>query len=581
MTFISKLLVLGLIAISSLAASDNAKFSRQRMLGDLDFIENTFLTCYAPLEFKKHHSGWDLEREIDTVREKVTAAAVPTLQEYQNLLGTFFNSPHDHHVAIEFYSTEIATLPFIARHTGDRYFITHIHSDGIDEKSPFPFAIGDELMLFDNAPVAHAIEEVLQTRFCANHGPTEHALAEIYLTTRLGRLGHQVPSGKIKLTGRKKGTSEIIDAEVAWSYYPEDVADIHAVAVKKMSRMAVTGARAKKWSFTTHPFFNKQLLMPHYEAFKQAHSHDDSPSDLIGSKMSYLPPLGKVVEGGPASEIFHAYLFELTDQRRAGYVRISAFKTHDNEQAVKEFAAIVEYFQREADVLVIDQVNNPGGLILYMYALTSMLTDKPLVVPQHRQMLTQEDVFFALNERSAYDNIVTDQDARDILGESLAGMPVTCELSHDLLKYYNFIIDEWNSGRKITELGNVYGIGPIMPHREVRFTKPILVLINGLDFSGADFFPAIMQDNQRATILGTRTAGAGGILGKTYFPNLNGIAEITYTTSLAVRPGNILIEEIGVTPDIFYEHSALDFQNNYSDYIEEIQRTLETLVQES
>ncbi len=581
MMLIKKIVFLSVLVFLPLMAAESPEFGRQRMLGDLEFIKNTFLTCYAPLEFKTQRFGWDLNKEISVASKAVKAKKVPTLKEYQALLGQFFSSLHDHHVAIEFFSTELAVLPFIVRHAGDRYFITHIDEEFIDAKHPFPFSIGDEIMLFDEKPVRQAIAEIIKKQFYAYQGATNHALAEIYLTTRQGRLGHVVPKGTVKILGVKKETAETIEAELEWAYHPEEIKSIYSAASKKMARMAVTSAQIRKQSVANHPFFKKQLLIPHYETFKQARVVADQPSDMIGAKVSYLPPLGEYLWEVADSEEFHAYLFELSNKQRAGYVRIPSYKPQDVDKAVKDFAGIMDYFQKEADVLVIDQLNNPGGLILYMYTLVSMLTDRPLVVPQHRQVLTQEDVFFALSEKAAYEAIKTDEDARDLLGDTVAGMPVNAEVSGALLSYYNFIIDAWNSGRKITELGNVYGIGPITPHAEIRFTKPILVLTNAMDFSGADFFPAIMQDNQRATIMGVPTAGAGGILGKAVFPNLNGIAEISYTTSLAERPGGVFIEDQGVIPDIFYEHSAIDFQNNYSDYIDQIRCYLETLAEDA
>ena len=44
----------------------------------------------------------------------------------------------------------------------------------------------------------------------------------------------------------------------------------------------------------------------------------------------------------------------------------------------------------------------------------------------------------------------------------------------------------------------------------IAYTKPLMVMVDEFSASGADMFPAIIQDNHRGSIFGTRTMGAGG-----------------------------------------------------------------------
>ena len=359
---------------------------------------------------------------------------------------------------------------------------------------------------------------------------------------------------------------------------PEKINNLTTVLSKKMHISSRKPAKKITKCCGKHQFFKKSFLLPQYPALAAAREDDEDPMDMLGSKRSFIPPLGKILWHTPSNSMFHAYLFELPDGTQAGYVRIATYNFDDTERAAYEFADIIDLFQSETDILVVNQVNNPGGLILYMYALASMLTDSPLTVPQHRQRLTQEDVFFAVIEMDVFAEVQSDDEAKELLGESLEGIPVTLELVQSLLGHFQFLVDEWNKGQLFTEAGYVYGIGPLQPHPYVQYTKPILLLVNSLDFSGGDFFPAILQDNGRATVMGSRTAGAGGYVSRAIFPNLNGISDFCYTASIAERKNHQLIENAGVTPDVYYEPSVADLQNNYVEYAQKILETLDAIL---
>jgi carboxyl-terminal processing protease len=81
-------------------------------------------------------------------------------------------------------------------------------------------------------------------------------------------------------------------------------------------------------------------------------------------------------------------------------------------------------------------------------------------------------------------------------------------------------------------------------------TLPMAVLVNGESASGAEIVAAALQDHKRATIIGSRTLGAGTL--RTVFPMPEKTA-LNLTTARFVRPNGDAIEQKGVTPDIAIE----------------------------
>ena len=237
-------------------------------------------------------------------------------------------------------------------------------------------------------------------------------------------------------------------------------------------------------------------------------------------------------------------------------------------KAVAEFTRDVALFESTTDALVIDQNNNPGGSVFYLYSLVSTLATQPMHTALHRMSITQADVLSALQQIDQLAQIKNDADAQKAFQPTdLDGYPASYEFAQFTLNYSRFIVSEWNAGRKLTNPYWIAGVDQINP-AATHYSKPILLLTNHLDFSGGDFFPATMQDNKRVTILGSRTAGAGGYVNDIQVQNNIGVDKFRCTESIAERINQNPIENLGVTPDIDYEMTADDFTNNYGGYVQ-------------
>ncbi len=79
---------------------------------------------------------------------------------------------------------------------------------------------------------------------------------------------------------------------------------------------------------------------------------------------------------------------------------------------------------------------------------------------------------------------------------------------------------------------------------------PLVVLVNGESASASEIVAGALQDNHRATILGTQTYGKGVV--QTVMPLANGRA-IKLTTSRYFTPSGRSINETGITPDVVVE----------------------------
>lgn len=569
---------------------------QQAMLNDLDNMRNIIESHYAPRHWKKSYMGWDLDEEIEKAKDKVLSADKLSVKVYQRALRDLFMSMSDYHVNIRFHSTEKAVLPFQVESAGGRYYFHYINRDQLSPLN-YPIMEGDELVTFDGRPVDQVVQEIKLRELCSTKSGTDQALAERMLTARSGATGALVPRGPVSITVRSHVTGKESSYQLIWDYTPEKVKDIvdgqeHRAAKRRpiMAQKPKNPFMGDDEDMAQHPFFARPMMTSWADILDvDSGKEENANPHALGAHKSFIPPLGKILwEAEPNDRPFYWYIYETPDRRRIGYVRIPHYgglgRGHGLggvDIAVKRFSQIIEKMEDLTDAMVIDQVNNPGGYKAYFYALASMLTEKPLYSPKERIAITQEEVQHAIEALEYFDWVTDDEDAQMFFGgrQTLMGLPVNYQFVRFFVEYCHFIIDQWNEGNMLTEPTHWIGVDQINPHPRVRYTKPILLLVNHLDFSGGDYFPAVLQDNKRVTVFGTRTAGAGGFVYWENYPNAFGVSGFSLTGSLAERIDKNPIENLGVTPDIEYEMSVVDMHYGYLGYVLSIQAAVNELLE--
>ncbi len=570
--------------------------TQQRMVQTLYQVASIFAEQYAPLDMKTDRFALDLKQQYDTAKAAILGNPAITTREFQDLLATLVASMRDYHVSISFHSTESSKLPFQVGGAEGRYYLTYVDREKLP-LSAFPFKMGDEVVAFNGQPTADAVK-ALAGRMTSNTPETDMKMAELFLTNRRRARGdNDIPQGIADVVIRRQG--KFYRVKMPWTYTPELVAQDVPLRNADLLEPAGSGpigagpasggflhSVSKAFSAAVHPLVN---------LFSDIRAEAAGNPFMIGARKSFVPRLGEVLWRSSEDSHFDAYVFKTKDGRKMGYIRIAAYDGANDE--VREFAKIMAKFQVETEGLVIDQVSNPGGSVFYLYALASHLTDKVLVAPRHRLIIGEADAHQSAelllkvmrDSKKSPEAREKEEEAakkkkkiKEDEAPNAGGYPITPKFMALVIKSAQFILQQFNAGKRFTDLIHISGVDDIdpAPKAEERYTKPILLLTNALDFSGGDFFPAIMQDNKRATIMGVRTAGAGGIV-NAYSIDQFGIDHLSATSSLAERPNGQPIENLGVTPEIPYEITAKDLRTGFAEYRWKILKALNGILEPS
>lgn len=520
-----RLLVLFCLLFTQGAYSTSLNESQK--LSDFNQLVYSVESGYGPLKYKSQ-IGIDLNalklKYTDKIKESKSNA------EFYYLLKQFISEFHDGHFRSQLPTDLVAEVPVMTDYIEGKVLIDTIDREKLSEKD-FPFKKGDEIVTVNGKPVADEINN-LSSYMGSGFSLTEKRRAAMFIFYRPAKTVPVPVEKTIKVGIRHGMTNNIEDVELTWkvtgSYFDEKIENSFLPLASKYKM--------------TDLYVDPELSASPWRAEK---------SYSCSGKTRIAVPKGatKIID-----EPFVAY-YHSTPLGNIGYLRIPHYywkKDEYNELQNENFANKVfdqyEYAIKKLEEntvgLVIDQDHNCGGSVSWLERIVSLFVDKPFKPLQFKFMASKS---FYLEIKN-YEKQVTPNTFEELAFKELLSLVKT----------------SWERGDFLTPMSSFRGSALVSPHH-IRYSKPILVLIDEMSGSGGDAFPSMMKGFGRAKLLGTRTMGLGGHV--TPIPDLNysGL-KISMTKSLFYRPDGIEVENNGAVPDYTYSPTREDFMNDYRDY---------------
>lgn len=235
--------------------------------------------------------------------------------------------------------------------------------------------------------------------------------------------------------------------------------------------------------------------------------------------------------------------------RRVGYLRIPQFPTSSSAQSamLRQIDSEVAWLKANTEGLVVDVMRNPGG----DQCLTNEILRRLIPYPFRT---TGDEI------RPTLDIVQWFRDDVDS-AEAFGADAVTMAYLKGFLQQVETAYREY---RGITGPLPVCGFSlELEPVKDAQgnvlaYDKPMIVLIDEFSTSAGDSFPSVIQDANRALMVGQATAGGGG-LSQEYPVGFYSEGVVALSFSLGTRarewrapglPPAPYIENIGAQPDI-------------------------------
>ena len=550
-----------MLCLSGAVPRAQEAMSRDQRIADLEALASMYAKNYGPYEWKRDALGFDLMRLTPWLQRVHHSDDL----DFQEALIEYVASLNDAHDLIAFPTTYFISLPMSLDIYDGKVLI-----DGINRLllplAQFPFGIGDEIVSFDGQPVQQAIQGLRKYSIAANPSSTDRTAAG-RLVARSQQIVPLIAAvGDTAAVGvRMASTGETRVYTIPWSKNGIPILSQGPLPSPRRGngRMflstdgqgfeAAGGAAVAPAVFQFADLLKDDTLPAYMEPLRpllNASVSRDYYSVLnFGGRFPiYGPPPGFVTRPVPTG--IPAFLFSgtyMAEGKRIGLLRIPTMSPPSTALILQHLDQEIAFFNANTDALVVDVMRNPGGLVSFVEAISQRFMSAPFNIIGFEIRSTGAWLFSFASQLNAARQTRPPND------------PILLNLERnfqEVLAAYNE-----NRGRSAPVSLNATGSLTLDP-APVRYTKPMIVLTDEFSASGADMFPAIIQDNGRAPLVGMRTMGAGGsVVGFTCTPYTESICRITVSLMNRGRliqapdyPAAPYIENIGVRPDIVLDY---------------------------
>ncbi len=502
-------------------------------LADIEQLINMTEASYGPKKYKLENLGID----VNEIKARYQELALNTTSnaEFYYLIVKLVAEFKDSHFSTRLPSEYGAVLGLMTDYVEGKVLITKVDRKVLTELA-FPFGKGDEITAIDGRPAKEVVEQ-LATHFGMGNELSAQRFAAMIIPRRPGTVV-PVPTGTVELSivaHDQPWTTHVVT--LTWQNYgiPLDE-QIPAKDKKEVVAEArfLSPRTLENFELSMRPTLDDIFPNIDYDYF------------CSGSTRIRIPADASIIMKDPFVAYYHPTPFG-----NVGYLRIPHYAPRNSVTGEAEYDLRFAQYKHAVSVLeehtvglIIDQDHNCGGRVSYLERMVGLFMDS-----------AYEPIQFELLASKA---------------EYLDFNSWLIELNPQTLEYQNFstVVDliktHWQAGDYLTPKTSIFGVSEIYPNA-LRYSKPIIMLIDEMSGSGGDAFPSLLQGFGRATLLGTRTMGAGGhVVQKPSLPN-SGI-RIRMTKSLFYRPDGVPVENNGVEPDISYRHTEEDIINGFTSY---------------
>jgi len=484
-------------------------------------------SSYGPLEYKKETLGIDIDKlQVEYLRRIQESK---TNEEFYYLITQFIAEFKDSHFGASVPTEERAVLPFFVDLVQNKV-VVDVANPAADFKGELPVHKGDEITHVNGIPVQEYLKTLLPY-VGEGYDLTQKRYATWMLTSRrASRM--PLPEGQINLTIKPIGKIETFSQDFSWVRVGESLPEIEKQEAfrKKIAQ----------------PSFFKSLSIKN-KLLKSFGSGDKIERSFICSGTSRI----EIPEGATviSKEPFVSYYWP-TEKGNIGYVRLPHYSPEGEnyEQVINlffsQYEKVIGIMEKNTVGLIIDQDHNCGGYIDLVNKMAGLFMDKPYRPMAFKFVANKENVL----EYKKY-------------AEEIDPLSSWYDMT---MKVYELLKTTWQKGVRMTGFSSINGDEWLQPNL-VRYTQPVIMLIDEMSASGGDAFPSMMQGYGRVKLLGTRTMGAGGHVSENPPLNYSQI-EVSMTRSLFFRPDGVPVENNGAVPDYKYEITVDDFVNGYKGY---------------
>lgn len=515
-----------LLLISFLFSIAHAReLSMTQKMDDFNELVSRVRSGYGPLEYKEKLLGIslnDLEQKYTTLIEQTK-----TNSEFYYLLVKFVAEFKDSHFGARLPSTHKSYLGFRTDLINNKVLIETIDRKVLSE-SDFPFEKGDEIVSFNGVKPMEIIKKELYPYMGQGSDLTALRTATSLLAFRHASIV-PVKQGEVKLEIRKGNSDFLETVSLEWKLGGEPL-DEFIDDTKMIPRYVLRPSPVEydQIQLKMDPFIERDFR-------------------CSGATRTKIPEDATIIMKKPFTAYYHP-----TEKGNIGYLRIPHYSPRESDPKIdayelrfSQYEYAIAKLEENTVGLIIDQDHNCGGSVGYLHQIVSLFAEKPFA-PTQFELLANKSSYLSIK------NWVDDK-YKYTLGYE------------NYLEVINLVKETWlNEESFLTKKFAIDGTKEIYPH-SVRYTKPIIVLIDEFSGSGGDAFPAMMQGLGRAKLLGTRTMGAGGHV-QSLPPLSNSMINVAITRSLFYHPNDVAIENNGASPDIKYTPTRDDFLYEYRGY---------------